>query len=179
MRRTAGADELLEKQLPSLNNNKGRNTVNRSHFTQQQVSQVPIKSVNIGSMQNPSSSGCAVTTTNNHFNNLDQQSSSQKTIGMQSAASIAGAHPFTGAKPPVSQLMAEKNQDTKTSENNNDLNQNGDHNVEIQVEVRLEKASSKAVNENRNDSGGNGANDGSQAAEGDEKLTSEHLFSLT
>lgn len=74
VRRTAGADELLEKQLPSLNNNKGRNTVNRSHFTQQQVSQVPIKSVNIGSIQNPSSSGCAVT--NTHFNNMDQQSSS-------------------------------------------------------------------------------------------------------
>lgn len=35
VRRTAGADELFEQQLPSLNNNRGRNTVNRSHFTQQ------------------------------------------------------------------------------------------------------------------------------------------------
>lgn len=47
---------------------------------------------------------------------------------MQSGASIAGAHPFMGAKPPVSQLLAEKNQEIRTSENKEPV---GDQNVEI------------------------------------------------
>lgn len=98
IRRTAGADELLRQQLPRLPNTRGRNTGNRSQLTQQQASHVPIRSVNIGLTENPSSCGGRPT------NNVDRHSGSQLTIGLPSAASQAGVPPvfhIRGSKEPA------------------------------------------------------------------------------
>lgn len=85
--------------------------------------------MNIGSIQNPSSSGFAAT--NTHINNMDQQSNSQKTLGMQSGASIAGAPPFVSTKPLVLQKIQDQNSDDRRANANN---------VEMPFEVNLEKA---------------------------------------